>query len=151
MLKMKGENGGMGINLHAGFSYLITRHSTYREFENKTCLMLGVQDIGFDRRAFLNATEAVGFEINPYFTSMRQSNRDEFNSYELFNMLGFSAVSAMDISDYEGAGILHDLNRPVPKELYSKFDLIYDGGTMEHVYDAPMVMENIGNMLNVGG
>jgi hypothetical protein len=46
--------------------------------------------------------------------------------------LGFE-VSSVDASDYEGATIVHDLNIPIPRELVEQFDIVWDGGTLEHV------------------
>ena len=57
----------------------------------------------------------------------------------------------MDLSDFEGAEIIHDLNHPVPKELHGRFDVIYDGGTTEHVFDVARCMDNLNAMLAPGG
>jgi len=56
--------------------------------------------------------------------------------------LGASKVSAMDVSEYEGADILHDLNVPAPANLHERFDLLIDGGTLEHVFNVPVSMES---------
>lgn len=65
--------------------------------------------------------------------------------------IGFSAVDALDISDYQGAEVLQDLSAPVPVELYDSYDLIYDGGTTEHVFNLPVAFENVEKMLSDGG
>jgi FkbM family methyltransferase len=65
--------------------------------------------------------------------------------------LGCRSVTSLDFSDYEGAEITHDLNRPVPAELVNAFDFILDGGTVEHVFDVAMAYRNIGTMLRTGG
>src|SRR4051812_23647278 len=55
--------------------------------------------------------------------------------FEIFSrMLGAKKSVSMDVSDYEGAEIVHDLNLPVSKELHERFDLVIDGGTLEHVF-----------------
>jgi hypothetical protein len=69
----------------------------------------------------------------------------------LFTYLGASTVESLDYSPFEEATIIHDLNNPVPPELQNRFDFIYDGGTIEHVYDIKTTMENIKKMLRVGG
>jgi len=68
-----------------------------------------------------------------------------------FERLGYDSVTAMDMSDYEGAEIVHDLNDPVKKALKGRFDLIYDGGTTEHVFDVATCMKNIFEMLATDG
>ena len=69
----------------------------------------------------------------------------------MFKYLGASTVESLDYSPFEDASIIHDLNNPIPPELYNRFDFIYDGGTIEHIYDIKMTMENIKGMLRVGG
>lgn len=74
------------------------------------------------------------------------------DSYSFFRALGFREVHAMDISPYEKADIIFDLNsRDVPIELKNRFDYILDGGTTEHVFDYPQALKNIAAMLKVGG
>jgi hypothetical protein len=67
-----------------------------------------------------------------------------------FKLLGLD-VKAIDYSDYEGADIVHDLNKPIPSALENAFDLIIDGGTIEHIFDVRQTMMNLTRMLKVGG
>ena len=68
-----------------------------------------------------------------------------------FQALGGLDVVALDCSDYEQAGIIWDLNCPVPAELEGRFGLILDGGTLEHVFDTRVALANIARMLTPGG
>ncbi|MGO4910634.1 class I SAM-dependent methyltransferase [Pseudorhodobacter sp. W20_MBD10_FR17] len=76
---------------------------------------------------------------------------------KMFTALGLGAVETMDFSDYEFGpepgfkGHLHDLNTPVPSELHNSFDFIFDGGTLEHIFDTTTALENIFSMLRPGG
>lgn len=65
--------------------------------------------------------------------------------------LGFDCVDVLDISDYEGANVLHDLNLPIPPEIQERYNLVVDGGTLEHVFDFPMAIENVMRMAKIGG
>jgi SAM-dependent methyltransferase len=65
--------------------------------------------------------------------------------------LGARAVVAMDASDYEGADLLHDLNEPVPAELHEQFDVVFDGGCLEHIFDVPQALRSYMAMVAVGG
>ncbi len=69
----------------------------------------------------------------------------------LMRKLGFGEIESMDFSDYEGASILHDLSKPIPKKLEKQFDFIFDGGTMEHVFNVPVALNNVFRMLKPGG
>jgi SAM-dependent methyltransferase len=65
--------------------------------------------------------------------------------------LGFQSVSSLDASTFEGADICHDMNLPVSESHFCRFDLIFNGGTIEHIFDLKMALSNIHNMLRVGG
>src|SRR5437763_10621409 len=54
---------------------------------------------------------------------------------EAWTALGASRVDSIDGSDYQAATLVHDLNRPLPLALHAQFDLVFDGGTLEHVFD----------------
>lgn len=65
--------------------------------------------------------------------------------------LGAEAIDSMDVSDYEGATIVHDLNEPVPARLHGRFDCILDGGTIEHIFHFPNAIRSCMDMLATGG
>lgn len=69
----------------------------------------------------------------------------------LFDFLGFETTDYMDVSEYEGANVIHDLNTHVPANLHGKYDLVIDGVTIEHIFNVPSAFENVNKMLNVGG
>jgi hypothetical protein len=66
-------------------------------------------------------------------------------------MLGATSVDSMDNSSYEEATIVHNLNEPTPASLDGKFDLVYDGGTLEHVFNFPEALRSAMRMVKVGG
>jgi len=70
---------------------------------------------------------------------------------ELFGRLGFGRVESIDYYPDEKPTHVLDLNLPVPVELRGQFDLVYDGGTMEHCFNAPQVMLNAASLAAAGG
>lgn len=73
------------------------------------------------------------------------------NDEALFRMMVGERPQTLDVSSYEGADVIHDLNQPIPQSLEARFGLIVDGGTMEHVFNVPQVLSNIRRMLRPGG
>lgn len=69
----------------------------------------------------------------------------------VFKSLGARTVASLDASDFEGAEYVHDLNRPIGENLKQKFDLVYDGGTLEHVFNFPVAIQNCMEMVREGG
>src|SRR5437660_12629324 len=61
---------------------------------------------------------------------------------EAWTALGATHIDAIDASDYQGATIVHDLNRPLPLALHAQFDLVFDGGTLEHVFDVATALKS---------
>ena len=59
-----------------------------------------------------------------------QPGVDEYSLEYLLRALGATETAAMDFSDYEGAEFIQDLNQPIPAEWKSRFDFIFDGGTL---------------------
>lgn len=74
-----------------------------------------------------------------------------FNGDDLFRLLGAKQVDSMDYSDFEGASIIHDLNKPMPAEYNEQYDLVVDGGTLEHVFNFPVAIGSAMRAVKVGG
>ena len=68
-----------------------------------------------------------------------------------FRLLGVPAICAMDHSGYEGAEIIHDLNRPVAARLENTADFILDGSTLDNLFSPSTAIQNIARMLRPGG
>ena len=62
-----------------------------------------------------------------------------------------SIVDSVDVSDYEGATIIHDMNKPLPNKLKGQYDTVIDSGTLEHVYNVPQALENCSLLCKPGG
>ena len=69
----------------------------------------------------------------------------------VFKSLGAKRVYSMDMSKFEGADFIHDLNQPIPADLRERFDIVLDGGTLEHVFNFPVALKNCMEMVKVSG
>lgn len=69
----------------------------------------------------------------------------------IFSLLGAKSVVSYDYSSYEGASCIVDLNVPLDKEHYNKYSVVFDGGTLEHIYNFPQALTNVVNLLKPGG
>jgi hypothetical protein len=68
-----------------------------------------------------------------------------------FRFLGAAEIVSIDANAYEGAAALHDMNFPIPVGLKSRFDVVLDAGTLEHVFNFPVAVKNCMEMTRVGG
>lgn len=69
----------------------------------------------------------------------------------LYQAFGASSVQCIEPTGYNGAGIVHDLNDPTPPSLHQRFDFIFDGGALDHIFNVPAALANQMAMLKVGG
>ena len=60
-------------------------------------------------------------------------------------------VDSFDISSYENATVLHDMNKPISAEYMGKYGAVFDGGTLEHLFNYPQALHNAMNMVRPGG
>ena len=69
-----------------------------------------------------------------------------------FSQFGFSDVETLDVSTYEGAKHIFDLNADdLPRHLESRFGAVLNGGTLEHVFHIPNALTSITRMLTTHG
>lgn len=99
---------------------------------------------------------AVLFEqtLEKYLPGVSEDDlRNPGNEYSetFWQKLGFDQVDSMDVSDFENASIVQDLGGDLHEDLHGRFDVIYDGGTCEHIFDLPTAYRNIHKMLKPGG
>jgi SAM-dependent methyltransferase len=120
-------------------------------------LTLGRQDILATPEQML---EAFGrYDVTPVevpdgipLLSAKPGREGMVNDVYFFRALGFTEVVSSDASPYENADTMLDLNhRDAWKAHAGRFDFIFDGGTIEHVFHVPNSLANIGNMLKEGG
>jgi len=64
---------------------------------------------------------------------------------------GATSVTSFDNSDFEGATVVHDMNRDIPDEYHAGFDCVLDSGTLEHVFNIPVALRNCLSMVKPGG
>ncbi len=66
---------------------------------------------------------------------------------------GAAEIISIDASDYEGATHIHDMNVPLADnpEMTGAFDLVIDGGSLEHVFNFPVAVSNLAALCCVGG
>jgi SAM-dependent methyltransferase len=70
---------------------------------------------------------------------------------EFFRLLGAEEMTSVDRSDFEQATLLHDLNEPFPERFRGHFDLVVDGGTLEHIFNYPAALRHCLEVVRVGG
>lgn len=68
-----------------------------------------------------------------------------------FSMFTDATIRALDVSDYENADIVHDLNRPLPSKYYGIADFILNGSVMDDLFNPGQAIRSMSEMLRPGG
>ena len=69
----------------------------------------------------------------------------------VFRALGAREVVSLDASAYQDASIVHDMNQPIADSFKGQFDVVFDGGSIEHVFNFPVAIRNCMELVKVGG
>lgn len=69
----------------------------------------------------------------------------------LKDQFGSSVVDSVDHSDFENASLVFNMNYPPPVHLQGKYDTVFDGGCLEHIYNIPQALKNLSLMCKKGG
>jgi len=122
------------------YDALVLKRASQDIATKQSCLTLGVPTLNFTDRHYFDQVRG---DADP-----GQTGETPFDTAAgFFAQLGFEQVSALDISDYEGADIVGDLNDPdLQRKLGRRFDLVYDSGTIEHIFDAPAALRTIAGL-----
>lgn len=144
----------MGIASSQGLPHLLFLARKYRERMSGAVLQLGRQDAYFHFDVLQSQAQQFGVELRP--AAIRTvhnpwSKQQVIDDVTLFSALGFAQVDSLDFVADEQPSIVHDLNEPVPASFHARWDVVYDGGTLEHVFDVATAFRNIHAMTKPGG
>ena len=143
----------MGIDLSV--ARLMARTQRRQPFSG-SCLTFGVNGIegqyGDVEKVFreerypfrpLPPGEIVHDDLTQFGRSLHQQS--------FFRMLGCSRVDSVDYYHQEQPTYVMDLNQPVAPQFRARYDLVYDGGTLEHCFNVKEVLANAIRLLKTGG
>lgn len=93
-----------------------------------------------------------GFDTTTNIPAWKDSPLKKYTSDRVFFQLltGHPSV-ALDISGYEGAEYVWDLNKPIPQHLKNVFGTVIDSGSLEHVFNVSEALMNMNRLTAQGG
>lgn len=111
---------------------------------------IGRQDLNLSSSALSRNLNRFGFGTDKNLITRIFTTNDGF-AEEFFRFLGADTIDSFDYSDYESATHVHDMNRPIPDQFKSRYSLVLDSGTLEHVFNFPVAIKNCMEMVAPGG
>lgn len=144
----------MGIGLHS--LDVLLQEAKSRPFSGSV-LSIGVMDIHFGLDYLEREAERHGValqspaDVTPA-AKPSLAERGCISDKTFFQAMGFSEIVRLDVSSYEDADEIFDLNSTsTPEGLRERFDVVYNGGTLEHVFNVPEALKNLHKMTACGG
>ena len=77
--------------------------------------------------------------------------KERIDDISFFKALGAKTVKSIDVSDFEGAEIVHNLNHPIPDSLESICDFLVDGSLLDNIWNPQTALQSIARMIRPGG
>ena len=134
----------MGLNINA--TKLLLRLKS-GDFEYGKVLTLGRQRLNLPKRALQKNLDT--FHKRADAAEIKKKNNGYCEPF--LELLGANEVHSMDVSDYEKATLIHDLNKPIADIYKGIYDTVIDSGTLEHVFNFPVAIKNCMELLKEGG
>jgi hypothetical protein len=100
--------------------------------------------------ALCNVLASFGYELSALDCAELVAREAGFAD-PLFRYLGSEAIRSFDASDYEGATDVFDFNNELPSDVYQSFDLVLDGGSLEHIFDVATALRTCMEMVSLEG
>ncbi len=121
-----------------------------KEHDVQSMCMIGRQNIHIKWKEFGAILMSLRWSYDEKIWS-KIFNQNPIDTYDFFRMFGVKEVHALDYDEADGADIIANLNEEMPDEIISSFDLVLNGGTLEHVFDVAKAMKNISSLAKQGG
>jgi hypothetical protein len=137
----------MGLDLTA-LRFLIDARSAGASFERT--ITLGRQTLFMEPDALTALGTGLGRRLTAADSMALVAEEDRFCE-PVLRLLGAAEIRALDVSAYQGATLIHDLNEPIPAPLHQSCSALVDSGTLEHVFNFPQAVKNCMEMVQVGG
>lgn len=115
------------------------------------CATLGRMNYFLGRREMATLLREFGFHPEQHPKLLATPYSPVRYAEDFWEMLGVEELVTLDVSDFEGATRVHDMNLPIPDDLKGRFDAVCDIGTLEHVFHFPTAIRSCMEMVRVGG
>lgn len=137
----------MGLDKN-GVRFLLYAKTRGTDF--KDTATIGRQSLALDTVRLSEAFQEFGLKTDNAMVEEIHSGSDGYAEF-LLTFLGARQVVSFDNSDYEQATRIYDFNNTIPADYEKKFTAVIDGGTLEHIYNFPVALNNCLNMVRPEG
>ena len=126
------------MGLVSGLAERLLRKKNIYKF-NGNLITLGAQSILLTPYSLKRIINQEKIKIKPSLINkldVLEKTKKFISRNEFFKLCGAETIKSLDVSGYQNADILFDLNDDIlPKNLQETADFIFDGSTIEHIFN----------------
>lgn len=135
------------------FHFLLQEH-LYRPISGEI-VTIGKQSISLAPEFLAHVLDQYGLQPKTQSVGINQADQHlagaSMDDQSFFDAFTTCRVHSADISPYEGATHVFDICGEVPAELRNRFDFVFDGGSLDNVFDPVRMLSNMAIMTKPGG
>lgn len=139
----------MGVDINGLKLLLHSKNTLNVDFTR--CATLGRQEILYSPRDIYKLKKSGLLKSENDLKILTKLATEKYFDIVLKEFFGAVVVDSFDYSDYEGVSILHDFNYPIPNEFFDRYSVVFDGGTLEHIFDFRIAIQNCMRMVRESG
>ncbi|NKB43596.1 MAG: hypothetical protein GKS03_04880 [Alphaproteobacteria bacterium] len=123
-------------------------------------LLIGRQTIDMNVQTAVALVESILGHVRTKNPALDHSTRarneptvttDTISDAGFFSLFTDAIVTAVDVTDYEGADIVHDMCSELPSHMIENYDFVYNGSCLDNIFDVAAAMRNFGLCLKPTG
>lgn len=143
-----------------GITYPVAR-TILQEHKNRpiggAVLMVGRQTVSLTPPQAMALVESEGIPLRPNVPieidrwTVGSQGRQYITDRCFFSLFADADTAAIDVSDYEQAEYVHDLNGTLPADLFGRFDFLFNGSCLDNLFDAASALKNMSRLLSGRG
>lgn len=145
----------MGIDKVA--ASLILHEHKFKPIQG-SILTIGRQSIGFDANELIELLKLMDVPLREGWEPMKENSTVgvpdswlQLSQESFFSSFTDAKVLSLDVSNYENADIICDLQQGIPVEHTESIDFIYNGSCLDNIFDAAAAMRNMSKLLKSNG
>jgi hypothetical protein len=129
---------------------LIAREHKHRPIAGDI-LLIGRQTVFLTEDQALSLLRREGIEPRADYLKEVNESSGYISDRCFFSMMSAGRLLALDVDDFEGAEIIHDLNDELPEKYHRIADFIFNGSCTDDLFDPAMATQSMSKMLRPGG
>jgi SAM-dependent methyltransferase len=147
------------LGIASQIARLLLREHRYRSITGEL-LVIGKQTVELSAAQALSVvdtelgapSDVIVSDVETDASTRAGMNKDYITDRGFFELFSDAKYCCLDQSSYEGAGIVFNLCDPeFPQELEGRFDFIFDGSSLDNIFDPAMAVRHLARALRPGG